>query len=777
MKNLIRIAVAALMVMMTASCAKEVFVNENEEPANGNLVPATFTATIESGKANLDGTKVCWNSGDKIAVFDGVEKREFTVVSCESNTATFCGEMEEGAISVYAIYPYDVATGVEDGVMSFNIPATQVVAENGDLDESALVMVGKAEDDVITFKNIVSLAKVSIDKENIESVTLTANGGEKICGKATAEEDAVATCTGAAAVTLYPDGDTFEKGDYYVALAPATATKGIFVQCTDADGGKIFRNTDKAVSFVRSHILPLGKVSAGEVIPNPIMNFDQLKLWAKYAIKYETSDVVKLGADIDMKGETWTPVARYNAGFDGQGHSILNMKISDAVCASFIYINYGVFKNVTFGAKTGDNSEIVLLGPAAGATYAGIIGATAGNVENVTSYVSISSPNTLKSQPLVGGIVGRLNAAKVSGCTNYGSIDIAGAPSSEYAAAGIVGYATNAAGTIDNCKNYGAVTVSMPKVTVAPNVGGIVAKGLTSVTNCSNYGDVSFFFTSTKAADSGKSTIIGGVAGNLYPAATASISVKNCTNEGQVYCDNDRAKIIGGVIGQITSGTVTVESCVNKGAVCANAPSAANWNDVGGIVGRAVGASNIIKNCTNEGDVDFVCGSTNEASGAAGIAGCTTVATLSGNVNKGNISATNTLASGGYVVAAGIIAIPSNQVVCSVTGDQNFGEISAWGNKTAGIKAGGIIGSPWNSDKVTVTSAVNNGDVSSDGVAGALLGSETAVSASKSYTVTFNNCQVACSVNGVEITADNMAGLLAGAATKSVFNNTTLYTK
>lgn len=775
MKNFIRISVAALMVLMASSCAKEVF--GNEESAKGNLVPVTFSATIESSKASLDGTKVCWNLGDKIAIFDGVDKQEFTVVSCDGNTATFCGEVTEGAISIYAVYPYEVATSVEDGVMGFNIPATQVVDEDGNLDEAALVMVGKAEDDVITFKNVVSLAKVTIDEENIESVTLTTNGGEKICGIATAAEDAVATCTGAAAVTLYPYGDTFEKGDYYVALAPAAASKGIFIQCTGADGGKIFRNTDKSVSFVRSHILPLGKVSAGEVIPGEIMNFNQLKLWAKYAIKYGTSEIVKLGADIDMEGEAWTPVARHNATFDGQGHKILNMKISDAVSASFIYINYGVFKNVTFGTPDGDNSEIELLGTAAGASYAGIIGATAGNIENVTSYVSISSPETLKSQPLVGGIVGRLNAAKVSGCTNYGNIDITGAPSSEYTVAGVVGYATNAAGAIDNCRNYGAVTVTMPKVTVAPNVGGIVAKGLTSITGCSNYGDVSFFFTSTKAADSGKSTCIGGIAGNLYPAATASISVKNCTNEGQVYCDNDRAKIIGGVIGQITSGKVTVESCINMGAVSANAPSAANWNAVGGIVGRAVGASNTISNCTNEGQVDFVCASTNEASGAAGIVGTITTATLSGNVNRGNISATNTLTSGGYAVAAGIIAIPSNQVVCSLSGDKNSGEISAWGNNAVGIKAGGVIGSPWNSDKVTVAGAVNNGNVSSDGVAGALLGSENAVSASKSYKLTFNNCQVACSVNGVEITEENMASLLAGAATKSVFNDTVLYTE
>lgn len=771
MKKLIRISFAAIAAMAAVSCGKEIV--GTDAPEQANLVPMTFTATIDMTKATCDGVKVNWEATDKIAVFDGVATNEFSIASYEGGTAVFYGNVTEGAVNLYAVYPFEVATKLEGTTLSVTIPTKQFVKTGSKVDPMGLVMVGKVESNAIAFKNVVSLAKVTVDKDNIESVTITANDGEKISGVATTGADGVATCTGAANVTLMAEEGNLAKGDYLVALAPAVAAKGIFVQSNTEDGGRIFKNSDKSATFARSHTLPLGTITNGDEIPGEIKTAAQLKLWAKYAIKYAANETVKLGADIDLGGEAWTPVARHNAIFDGQGHSIKNIVITDAANASFIQLNYGVFKNVTFGAASGDNSSITLLGTAAAASYAGIIGATAANVENVTSYVTVTSPATLKSQPLAGGIVGRLNQAKVTGCNNYGTVSISGAPSAEYGVAGVVGFASNASGAVENSNNYGTVELFIDNVNIAPNIGGIVGKGLTSITGCTNSGNISFFYGGT---GSGKSTSIGGVAGNLAPAAAATITIKDCVNKGTVYCDNDRAKIVGGVIGVVNSGTAIIEACINEGNIEARAPKVSNWHNVGGIIARGVGIIEV-NNCINKGNIDASFGTTNETSGAGGIVGCTTTATLSGNVNSGNITVSNN-AAGGYAVAAGIVAIPTNPVDCKINGDKNTGKITASGVNTAGIKAGGIIGCPYKSDKVVVNGAVNNADVVSDGVAGALLASETYVTTTTSYKLTFTDCKVAGSVKGTTLSASNFNDYLAGTpCTKSVFTNTTFYTE
>lgn len=778
MKKLIRISFAAIAAMAAVSCGKELV--GTDAPEQANLVPMTFTATIDMAKATCDGAKVNWEATDKIAVFDGVAKNEFSIASYEGGTAVFYGNVTEGAVNLYAVYPFEVATKLEGTTLSVTIPTKQFVETGSKVDPMGLVMVGKVESNAIAFKNVVSLAKVTVDKDNIESVTITANDGEKISGVATTGADGVATCTGAANVTLMAEEGNLAKGDYLVALAPAVAAKGIFVQSNTEDGGRIFKNSDKSATFARSHTLPLGTITNGDEIPGEIKTAAQLKLWAKYAIKYAANETVKLGADIDLGGEAWTPVARHNAIFDGQGHSIKNLVVSNGTNASFIALNYGVFKNVTFGSKD-DKSTIELLGSSTGNTYAGIIGATAANIENVTSYVSISSPASLKSAPFVGGIVGQLNAAKVSGCENYGDIDISGTPANIYGVAGVVGYAANTGGSIDNCKNYGAISVNMAVVNKAPSVGGIVGFDKVSITNSSNYGDVSFFFSGT-AAQSLTSTMIGGIAGNINPQNAVDIKVTNCTNEGTIYCDNDRAKIVGGIIGIINNtkpiaNSVTIESCVNKGSIDANAKTVNNWHNVGGIIARTLVATTI-KNCVNSGEVNLVHNSTTETSGAVGILCCSGAAvTMNGNVNSGNITVTNNNEKG-YAIAAGIIGMPNNQVAVKITGDKNTGKVTAKGINPNGIRAAGIMGTPWNSDMVTFTNVIQNGIVESDFAAGALLASETAFSASKTYKVTFTDCKVAGSVKGTTLSATNFNDYLAGTpCTKSVFTNTTFYTE
>ena len=71
---------AALAAMvLPVSCSKEADV---DMPLSGETVPVSLVATSEdAGKVSLDferPSNVQWADSDVIAVFDGVEKREFT---------------------------------------------------------------------------------------------------------------------------------------------------------------------------------------------------------------------------------------------------------------------------------------------------------------------------------------------------------------------------------------------------------------------------------------------------------------------------------------------------------------------------------------------------------------------------------------------------------------------------------------------------------------------------------------------------------------------------
>ena len=77
-KNIIRTAVAALILGALSSCDGKIAPLEPELPpvmdseTQENLVTMTFSASKPAGFA--------WKAEDKVAIYDGAAKREFTVV-------------------------------------------------------------------------------------------------------------------------------------------------------------------------------------------------------------------------------------------------------------------------------------------------------------------------------------------------------------------------------------------------------------------------------------------------------------------------------------------------------------------------------------------------------------------------------------------------------------------------------------------------------------------------------------------------------------------------
>ena len=151
----------------------------------------------------------------------------------------------------------------------------------------------------------------------------------------------------------------------------------------------------------------------------------------------------------------------------------------------------------------------------------GIIGQSANLIENCTNYANITGYN------MVGGIVGY--SAQITNCTNTGDIVITGRRWEYGGAGGIIGNGDN----VKNCINKGDISGNVI-------VGGIIGYNNSSdckIDNCENYGNVTLNRTSNQSA-------VGGILG--YNAQ--KVEIKNTYNQGSILGNGTLAGS-GGIVG------------------------------------------------------------------------------------------------------------------------------------------------------------------------------------------------------------------------------------
>ena len=420
-------------------------------------------------------------------------------------------------------------------------------------------------------------------------------------------------------------------------------------------------------------------------------------------VKQDTAASAVLTADIDLSGETWTPIGNYDqssrpnnkyAGtFDGAGHTIEGLKIeSSADWQGFVgYLGEGgVIENLTLGktcSVTGGDYVGGICGYTNGGTIesctnagtvtgqsdvGGICGLSRGTVTGCTNEGTVTG-----SGIWVGGVCG-LSRGTVTGCTNKGTV------SGNNNVGGVCG--TNTGGTTENCANFGAVNGS------GEWVGGVCGGNTGAITGCTNSGAVT-----------GNGENVGGIVGYTEDGA-----VENCQNSGSVT----GGKYTGAICGWNNAGTIT--GCTNEGAVNGS-------GDLGGICGHNEGT---VKNCTNSGAVNN--GDKNTVGGICGysktdVTGCTNSGAVTGKTYVGGIvgytddGAVETCQNSGSITGngedVGGICGFSNQ---PITNCANTGDI------TGGSVVGGVCGLMVSS-KVTISNCYNTGTVTGSAV-GAVYG-------------------------------------------------------
>ncbi|MGN0550325.1 MAG: hypothetical protein ACI4I4_00585 [Acutalibacteraceae bacterium] len=184
--------------------------------------------------------------------------------------------------------------------------------------------------------------------------------------------------------------------------------------------------------------------------------------------------------DIDLESREWSPIRDYTGFFDGQNHTISNLKITKTPHYTGLFSSvYGTIKNFTV------KGEMII--SADGDHIGGVVGYADGStISNITSYVNISNTDGVLHH--IGGVVGYIanKDTFVDKCLYYGTVDI---KNSTDCIGGIIGY-TNAGARISNCANHGTVTTSEAGAYTG-GILGYVNNSNPTIKDCYNYGKVS----------------------------------------------------------------------------------------------------------------------------------------------------------------------------------------------------------------------------------------------------------------------------------------------
>ena len=278
-----------------------------------------------------------------------------------------------------------------------------------------------------------------------------------------------------------------------------------------------------------------------------------------YAIEYEVfpsnlaGKTVSLENDIALSDEEWEPILYFSGTFEGNGHTISNMCMPDAV-----------------GSRDGFFSTVN----------------TDGEVRNLKVEGTVATSET-EDRQYMGGIAG-YNEGTIFNCEFSGSVTA----ENREGVGGITGYNS---GVVERCVNHGTVTGGT-------NVGGTVGDNEHSVMGCVNFGDtagvsyvggISGYHGGAPLENcwnegtiTGTDSGTGGICGYM-----SGCKVADCQNFGDVY---GGWSYTGGIVGDSDDywGEGHIKNCLNTGFVCGS-------DYTGGISGEGGN----VYNCVNIGTV------------------------------------------------------------------------------------------------------------------------------------------------------------------------------
>lgn len=246
---------------------------------------------------------------------------------------------------------------------------------------------------------------------------------------------------------------------------------------------------------------------------------------------YSKDLTVQLCRDIDLSGTDFTGVPTFSGTFEGNGHTITGLQLSNEGS------NTGLFRYLTETAVVRNLHIMGHVTPSGtGNAVGSLAGNNAGTVENCSFTGKVTGIDNIGGLVGINQLTGTVTGSTVSGTVN-GHHFVGGIAGSNY-------------GVIKNCDNHALVNttieqndVDLEDITLdsivnaesamtVTDIGGICGIGTGVISSCRNYGSVGYPQIGYN---------IGGIAGSW------SGYLHRCENHAAV----DGRKEVGGIVGQL----------------------------------------------------------------------------------------------------------------------------------------------------------------------------------------------------------------------------------
>ena len=525
------IPAAAVLLLAATACTQDELADdtrlpEGEYPLIINATGLQAVATPASTRATVDGN---WDGVTSVALSVGGMVKEYSVTTTdtEKKTATLSRENDpfwwtsREDITVSAWWPCK-----DDGDNLLTAMPSVVVKQDQSTQDAFAV-----SDFIAAIDKTVQFDNPTLEfSHRTARVTINLKPGTGI----TSVDGATVSLTSLSADNGNPTvikTYSASRNTYEALTAPQTVAAGEpFIQ-VDLNGGTFYFRPQNDVELVANsryiytiNVNATGLTLAGSTIGDwadggheegtaedlgyfiqddgsyTVYNANGLLAWNE-AAQSDLSLNCTLTADIDLTGETWTPVGidsdnQYTGTFDGGNHTIsgLTVKGSDENAGLFGCIgDGGTVKNVVL-----ENVQIT-----SGNQYASVGGVVGysflGNIENCSVSGSVSGNGSSSD---VGGVVGLQFGGSITGCSSSAPVK------GRQRAGGVAGLTDNSA-ILTGCYTTGDVTLESnnSNSTYAGGVVGLNAGGSTLIA-CYATGSVS---------GSGSGTIyVGGVTGDNF---------------------------------------------------------------------------------------------------------------------------------------------------------------------------------------------------------------------------------------------------------------------
>ncbi len=288
----------------------------------------------------------------------------------------------------------------------------------------------------------------------------------------------------------------------------------------------------------------------------------------------------KLTADIDLENRLWIPMgnssSKHSGEFDGQGHSIKNLKI-----VSYASTAFSAFIGIHNGTKNVHNFKISGSVKASGTTYdhfaAGVVASSVGShkIEDIWCSVDITNSNTTQVSLRMAGIVTRAEGGTINRCVYDGTINGA---ATNLQVAGILGWPDANNTTVSNCLFAGSLT-STGISSNSAYLGGIVGYNSSARTGVSIANNLSIGSISSPNS----ATRTGALVGNNTAAATCFTNnyiLEGLPATGSGTVSTKVPEVTEVTAAQLTDGTLPEKLSIYNWAQGTNFPVPENNTEV-----------------------------------------------------------------------------------------------------------------------------------------------------------------------------------------------------